>query len=102
MIKIFRMNDCDYVAAEDFESAVQWYLKFTGLTRAEALDGTEGVVSSESMGKLKYFIDDDVELRAHGAAPGKVSRLEISFAEELQHLISVGQEFPCLFASTEY
>lgn len=102
MIKIFCMNESDYVAAEDFESAVQWYMQETGLTREDATDGATDVVSSKAMGKLKYFIDDDVELRAHGVGPEKVSRLEISFAEELQHLISVGQEFPCLFASTEY
>jgi hypothetical protein len=102
VIKVFRINDCDWLAGEDFESALVWYMGETGLTREEALDGSEHELTPKEMEALKYFIDDEDELCAHGVDPSKVTCLKISFQAELEHMEESKQTFPCLFASTEY
>ena len=35
-VKLFKMNDCDWVAAESEEQAHEWYLKETGISEEES------------------------------------------------------------------
>jgi hypothetical protein len=96
-IKVFEVNDCDWVAAATLEDAMAFYAKecFAG-NRAEAFpDGEEEVaeVTDEAMNRLKFrddeFHDDDkATIR--------------TFREELQRRIDAGDKFPQFFASTEY
>jgi hypothetical protein len=37
-MKVFRLNDFDWVAAETLENAVDWYVKETGIDKEDALD----------------------------------------------------------------
>ena len=40
MPQVFRLNEVDWVAAETFEEAVQWYMSYLGLVREEAVDSS--------------------------------------------------------------
>lgn len=93
MIKVFRMNDCDWVAAETAEQAMEWYLKETGVSKGEATDGEPAVeLTAAEMLTLK-FVD-----REEADPP-----VERTFEEELAERVALpGAAFPQLFASTEY
>ena len=87
MIKVFRLNDCDWWAGENLESVKKDYLKETGLDAEEAFDDPEEI-TEEIMNKGKY-VDED----------GKNER---TFKEELDSMIKNGTKFPAFFASSEY
>lgn len=38
MAKIFKLNECDWVASNTIDEAIEWYLNLTGLPEDEALD----------------------------------------------------------------
>ena len=42
-VKVFRLNECDAVAAETVEQAKEWYLEKTGLSEEDAFYGEEPV-----------------------------------------------------------
>ena len=90
-MRIFAMNDCDWMAAETLEDAKVAYLRdyAGGLDEEESLDNPHEL-SGEEMDHLRFF---DLE-----AEP----RENCSFREQLERLITAGQEFPCFFASAEY
>lgn len=88
-IKVFSMNDCDWMAGETLEACKAEYLRmYTGETGEDAFEDP-GEVPADKMAKLRYRDDDD----------GAVSR---SFKEELDRRVAAGQPFPQFFASTEY
>lgn len=98
MIKVFAMNDCDWVAAETAEDAVALYMKETGLSREEALEGkdqpdemTEAQMLEEKF--LAYEEDDEGD---------PLSPTTRTFREELDRRLAAGETFPCFFASTEH
>lgn len=119
-VKVYAMNDCDWVAAPDLETAKAFYLQLTGFkgTEEECFDDPYEL-SAEAMGSL-IFVDTEVSCRycregAPKAKPigiqprHKVGGLAIpceiprrTFAEQLARMISQGEQFPCFFASTEY
>ena len=88
-LKIFRMNDCDWMAAETLEQAKRGYLQTvwggTGECDDEAFD-CPGEISEAQYDRL-LFRDDDGTTR--------------TFREQLQRMIERGEKFPCFFASTE-
>jgi hypothetical protein len=90
-IRIFAMNDCDWMAAKDLESAVAAYLKdfAGGLVKDEALDNPHEL-SEDDMDRMAF---SDLECNP-------VERR--SFRGQLNRMIAEGVEFPTLFASTEY
>ena len=91
-IKVFSMNDCDWVAAETLEEAKSWYKDFCSSSSdpdEEVFDDPHEV-SSEDMKKLK-FNDED------GSKP--VTR---TFQEQLDRIVDRGEPFPLFFASSEY
>ena len=90
-MKIFSMNDCDWVAAETLEEAKAAYLEHTYITNStndehDAFDDP-GEITEIQYDKL-LFHDEDGKVR--------------SFREQLQHMIAAGEKFPTFFASTEY
>lgn len=90
-IKVFAMNECDWMASKSLESAVSEYVKnySGGLPEDEATDNPYEL-TDEEMDRLK-FVDDNVDPPAHR-----------TFREHLEKLIAEGQGFPVFFASTEY
>lgn len=87
-IKVFRINDYDWWAAESLEAAVTAAIAQSGEPE-EADDPYE--LSDDQMEKMIFVRDDGTK---------------VSFAEELKsHIAAVeaGEaENPCLFASTEF
>ncbi len=89
-IKIFKMNDCDWVAAETINEAILCIAESSGMPEAEieALKASEEYPQEVS----------DVELDRLQFAEGPIKR---SFREELRARLVDGEEFPQFFASTE-
>jgi hypothetical protein len=87
-MKIFAMNDCDWMAGEDLESCIQKYLAdYAGSqSRDDALDDAREL-SGKEMDRLK-FCDEDGTKR--------------TFREQLDLMVAAGEQFPTFFASTEY
>jgi len=93
MIKVFRMNDCDWVAAETSEDAVVYYLdmisaKNTPEDRFEYLEEPIEALGDDDMKKLQF----------HDPEAGT----KHSFADQLEAEKEAGRKFPSFFASTEY
>jgi hypothetical protein len=96
-MKIWKLNDCEWYAAETLDDAKRALLETIGppaegQTEAEFFEEfleNPCEVGDEHLDKLK-FVDED--------KPGE----EITFRQELQRMISDGKEFPRFFASTEY
>ena len=94
-VKIWKMNDCDWVAAETLGQAKQCLADTVGSGTVnkefedEFLDEPEALSPFEM--KTLKFRDED--------AP---KEKEISFKERLQFMIASGEKFPTFFASTEF
>ncbi len=87
-IRVYRLNDCDWVAARTCDEAIQWYCLETGLPRDEAID--ESSLQECDLDRVRYFWDED-----RSGEP----------TASLRGLIKVhagGNLFPQVVASTEY
>ena len=85
-MKIFSMNDCDWMAADTIEDATAEFIKEYG-----------GDGSIEDPHELT---DDDMDrLILHD---GEGERPDCTFREGLSRMVSEGVTFPIFFASTEY
>lgn len=102
-IKVFRLNEFDWVAAETKEQAIEWYMKETGLTEDESVD--DAFYKECDIDKDFLFVDIDclpVEeqegtfeiLRRYGTLCVKRT-----FKEMLE--MDKRLTFPCVIASTE-
>ena len=89
-MKVFAMNDCDWMAGETLESVKALYMReyAGGLPEDEALDDPSEVNEHE-MGRLRFHDSENCED-------------DSTFQEELDRRIAAGEKFPCFFASTEY
>ena len=90
VMKIFSMNDCDWMAAETLEEAKAAYLaecwSGTGELDEDAFDDPDEISAAQYDGLL--FSDEDGTKR--------------TFREQLQRMMESGREkFPTFFASTE-
>ncbi len=98
-IRVFVMNDMEWWAgACTPEEMLAYYMHETGVTREEALGDDDPnalpePLTDEQMDKLRIAEVDENE-RPTGQRP--------TFREALDAMIAAGQEFPCLFASTEW
>ena len=92
-MKVFRLNDCDWYASEDMESAINQIMHDTGNAREDCIDDNAHELTDEEMSKFCVRDEDD-----------RLNTLKIpkTFKEELDLLISEGYKFPIAFASTEY
>jgi hypothetical protein len=85
MIKVYKINDCDWWAGKSFEECL-----------AAANEWDQRDWSSES--DLEPMSEDSLRATKYHDGGDYVS----NFYEALQKDIANGTEFPCLFASTEY
>lgn len=85
-LHVWRLNECDWVCAEYYEDAVEWYMKETGLSEEEAIDEQ----LSEHMIDLNTTmrIEDDPKER-------------ITFKDVIEQEYKNKTE-PWIIASTEY
>ena len=92
-MKVFAMNDCDWMAGEDLASVTALYLKeYSGdLPADEALDESHELTRPQMDG-LRFYTD-------HGdGGDGSYQ----TFQQRLNFMVQRGDKFPCFFASTEY
>jgi hypothetical protein len=89
-IKVFRVTDCDWVAATTPEEARQCWLKLVGESEKDQLDefGAPAELPPPEMERLRFY---DCE-----------KDTKCSFRAELDRRIAAGTVFPEFFASTEY
>jgi hypothetical protein len=91
------LNDCEWYAGEDLESCIKYYFEEalgepdTPKNREDYLEEPCEEVPEEAMNRMR-FVDDD----------GLVGETTRTFREQLDHLIANGQQFPMMFATTEY
>lgn len=86
-MRIFSMNDCDWMAAQTLEEAKAAYLKDSyGGKDEHAFDDPAEITEKQYDGLM--FRDDDGENR--------------TFRQQLERMIERGDTFPAFFASTEY
>lgn len=89
-MKIFRLNEYDWYAAETLEEAIAGYKELTGV-------GDDGVddpweLDDEELDRLKFHFTDDNE---------QSTGVVMSFRDALAKRIADGEKFPYFFASTE-
>ena len=92
-MKVFSMNDYDWMAGETLEDCKAEYLKTCGRDEDDAFDDAREVPAA-AMTKLMFRREPD-ECKAGESNV-------CTFQEELDRLIANGAEFPRFFASTEY
>ena len=90
MIKIFKMNDCEWVAGENLEDCEKFLCKLVQLPEDEIIDDPYEL--SEEQKENLIFREDVYDKNS----------IKRTFKEELELLIKKGKKFPCLFATTEY
>lgn len=89
-IKIFRLNDCDWFAAETLEAAIQCARSEFGYTDDSFDEAYELDDAELDCLKYRFTDDDDKPLET------------MSFREALAKRIADGEQFPYMFASTEH
>ena len=90
MIKIFKMNESDWVAGENIKKCKKFLCNLVELPEDEVIDEPYEL-SKEEIEKL-IFIEDINDKNS----------VKRTFKEELELLIKKGEEFPCFFAATEW
>lgn len=101
--KVFRLNECDSVAAPDFESAVKFYLEVTGLSKDDAIDESYAPYE-RSLNETIYIAEEELtdEERAlplERELVEDVNYVQVSFERMLKHSDATK---PYLIASYEY
>lgn len=101
-IRVWRLNDCDWVAARTLTEAIDCLCKITGISRAEAVDESDKprALTVGELAKLTFVTDEEEDNVT--AIEGCPVYKRHSFAVELQRRMDRGDEFPCYFASTEF
>ena len=82
---IYRLNECEWIAATSLDEAIAWYLEMTGVSLEEGVDDPIEL-SEADLDRLQFTTDDDTK---HSF---RVQR-DLYAAEEC--------DVPYLFASTE-
>lgn len=67
-LKVFQLNDYDWVVAKSFDRAVDWYMLKTGLSNGDAVDpscephecSTDMIVNIELDDVMNYLNEDEV------------------------------------------
>jgi NAD(P)H-hydrate repair Nnr-like enzyme with NAD(P)H-hydrate dehydratase domain len=94
MIKIYKMNDCDYVAAENIDDAKKALEETLGYEQDP--EDMPFVLTEKEMEKLKFL---DCE---PGSEESKDPKNKRSFKAQLEKMVVEGEKFPCFFASSEF
>ncbi|WP_406850083.1 hypothetical protein [Chromobacterium phragmitis] len=85
-IRIFEMNECDWVAARSKEAAIQFYGE---------------IAMPEDFENVQELSAQQLDTKQFHIGPTRYSPT-ISFRQRLQQLVDAGASAPQLFASTEY
>ena len=87
-MKVFRLNDYEWWAAETLEEAKEACLKQTGLDEDEAIDESwePYEIPDQDLDTLTVTDDEGSERRT------------VTFRQAIDELTGKGQEFPCLLA----
>ena len=93
-MKIFKLNDCDWYAAEDMESAIQQIMHDTGNTREDCVDSSARELTDDEMDRLRFMDDRENDEDAKDGSR--------SFREQLALMVERWDSFPCPFATTEF
>jgi len=86
-IKIFAMNDCDWVAATTLEEAIEEYEAFSDFDEESPRE-----LTPEEMDQLMFHETDEDDSPL----------AKKSFRVKLDEMIEAREAFPCFFASTQY
>ena len=112
MIKLFRMNDADWVAAKTLEEAKQCLADFfaNGIIdkafEEEFLDNPREITEQE-MDTFKFIDEEEIDNLGEGDHNTFEERLDVyykacpTFRQALANKIADGGKFPCHFASAE-
>ena len=95
IVKIFKLNDCDWYAAVNMESAIQQIIFDSCNTREDCVDSSRHELTDDEMDRLQ-FVDDG------GVIDEEAEDGSRSFRVQLAVMIERGDSFPCLFATTEF
>jgi hypothetical protein len=95
-VQIFRMNDCDWYAAESLQDALACMAEELGF--ATTLEGIAEM-------REEFGVDDPQALSEEEMRQTpfleEESGTQCNFRRALDVLISTGEKFPCSFATTE-
>lgn len=98
-VRVWQMNDCDWIAARTLTDAIDCYLRFSGASRADVLADEPRPLTDAELARLTFVSEAEEPI----ATPdGLTVYKRHAFAVELQRLIAEGAEFPRFFASTEF
>jgi hypothetical protein len=86
-IKVFKLNECDRVAACTLQEAIEWYLVETGLEPGEGVDDPHECPLSTTV-KVESDFDD--------------GWFESTYKKQILAHAKKGYRFPIIIASTEY
>jgi len=87
MIKIFKVNDCDWVAAENVKDALECLASVTDVYEGDVPEE----LTEEELDSHTFFDEDEGE--------GQERK---SFRQRLAELVAAVETFPQMFASSEY
>jgi hypothetical protein len=101
-IKVFEVNDCEWVAARDQLDAALGYAQTLGYSLERVLNdelidresGCPRELSLREMRHLRFHDEDDSDYGLKSYKPR-------SFRQQLDRLIAAGAKFPVYFATTE-
>lgn len=91
VVKIWKIADCDWVAAETVGQAIDLYMGESGVPFEEIQEDIVEV-DDDDMEKLKFI--DDIENAE--TSPRR------SFRKQLTNMINARVKFPTMFATSEY
>lgn len=83
-VRVYEMNDCDWVVARSEQEAQAYYKDLNGE------DDSPRALTARELDSLQYHIGDSR------------SSPTISFRQRLQQLVGAGESVPQLFATTEF
>lgn len=96
-MKVFQVNDCDWVAAKSFEEAKEWYMKEYGFAEDE-IRGNEECSLEEAMWVL---LEDVPEEERYNIKEIKNDMAKVTFKWVMENIFKNYYE-PYLIATTEY
>lgn len=89
-IKLFKVNEIDWVAAKDMNEAIECLMEQAGLSYEEAYQESEAYELSYEQMVTHRYVDEN-----------RSSNNE-TFQDALNRMILNGDKFPCIFACAEY
>jgi hypothetical protein len=86
-IRVWKLNDFEWIAARTIEEGIEWYLLMTGVEWADAVDDPYECPLSTKM-QRECEMEDGFD--------------EVTFEEEIRYHAKRGGKFPMIIACTEY